>query len=220
MWCNYLQIKTVHWSARRMECTLRTKFRMLWQLTARRTFFGFGACRNQIFDVVVTIRTVHTGRMFFELRWFRQFLWKHWRLFGLFNRLKLRWMLSVRLGDTRCIREDWITWRAFQRRSWFWFLPSSSSSSVPSPIFFCNANWVCRSISRISSMVRPYHSSCQAHACRWARTIVFRNAVSWMNFSNFVCMPQYRNSTRHNLYAHISAIFFEVGCSLSLTSSQ
>lgn len=51
----------------------------------------------------------------------------------------------------------------------------------------------------------------------FAFTIVFRSAVSCINFSNLVCIPQYRNSTRHSLYAHINDIFLGVGCVFPLT---
>lgn len=42
-------------------------------------------------------------------------------------------------------------------------------------IFFARASCVSSSKCRMSSMVRPYHSSCQHQACRWARTITFLN---------------------------------------------
>jgi len=35
--------------------------------------------------------------------------------------------------------------------------------------------------------------------------------TSCMNFSNFVCIPQYRNSTLHNLYAHMMDFPFGSG---------
>lgn len=104
MRCKYLQIETVHRSTWRMECPFWTELWMLRQLAARWTLFGLGAYWNHILDVVLTIRTVQTGRMLFECRWFGQFLWKHWRLFGFFDRLELRWMLLVCFDHTRCIR--------------------------------------------------------------------------------------------------------------------
>jgi len=60
-------------------------------------------------------------------------------------------------------------------------LSNSSSVESPRPIFLWSANCVCRSISRISSIVRPFHSSCQAQACLCARTIVFRRAGTDLN---------------------------------------
>uniref|UniRef100_A0A182JBK2 Uncharacterized protein n=1 Tax=Anopheles atroparvus TaxID=41427 RepID=A0A182JBK2_ANOAO len=72
-------------------------------------------------------------------------------------------------------------------------IASHSSSSTPSPslpILRLSASCVWRSISRMSSIESPYHSSCQAQACRCARSIVLRKAVSWMNFSSLVCIPQ------------------------------
>lgn len=66
----------------------------------------------------------------------------------------------------------------------FRFSSSSSSSESPRPIFRCSANCVCRSISLMSSIVRPSHSSCQAQACLCARTIVFRKAGTDLNTSH------------------------------------
>lgn len=56
-------------------------------------------------------------------------------------------------------------------------LPSSSSSPPSRPIFLCSNNCVSRSNSRISSIVKPYHSSCHAHACICAPTCVCVCAV-------------------------------------------
>lgn len=55
----------------------------------------------------------------------------------------------------------------------------SSPDRLPEapPIFLASASCVCRSSSRMSSMVKPYHSSCHVHAWRWARTMVFLNAA-------------------------------------------
>lgn len=41
-------------------------------------------------------------------------------------------------------------------------------------IFWASINCASFSSCRISSMVSPYHSSCQHQACRWARTMTFR----------------------------------------------
>lgn len=65
-----------------------------------------------------------------------------------------------------------------------WFSPSSSSVESPRPIFRCSASCVCRSISLMSSIVSPFHSSCQAQACMCARNIVFRRAGTDLNTSH------------------------------------
>lgn len=41
-------------------------------------------------------------------------------------------------------------------------------------IFWASISWASFSSCRMSSMVSPYHSSCQHQACRWARTMTFR----------------------------------------------
>lgn len=52
--------------------------------------------------------------------------------------------------------------------------PSSVSLRLYWAIVLARASWVSSSSCLMSSMVRPYHSSCQHHACRWARTITLR----------------------------------------------
>lgn len=49
----------------------------------------------------------------------------------------------------------------------------ASSAWLNWAIFLARASWVSSSSCLMSSMVRPYHSSCQHQACRWARTITF-----------------------------------------------
>lgn len=66
----------------------------------------------------------------------------------------------------------------------FRFSSSNSFSESPRPIFRCSANCVCHSSSLMSSIVRPFHSSCQAQACLCARTIVFRKAGTDLNTSH------------------------------------
>merc|ERR1719150_2955555 len=75
---------------------------------------------------------------------------------------------------------------------------SESSSSSPR-IFLFSSSAVLLSKSLMSSMVRPNHSSCQTQACLWALSMVFLSAMSCMNLSILLCMPQYRNSTLHSL---------------------
>lgn len=71
-----------------------------------------------------------------------------------------------------------------------WSSSVSSSADSPGPMVLWSASWVCLSISLMSAIVKPCHSSCQAQAWRCALTIVFRSAWSCMNFSSFVCIPQ------------------------------
>lgn len=170
---------------------------MLWQLAARRALFAWFRLR-QWNDVVFTIGTVHAWRMLFELRWFGQFFREHWRVFRLFNRLKLRRMLAgTQIHCIRCTKQTnrnrySITFTEFlfifrkivysstvssfiitivEYIRWIDLnLPSSSSSPPSRPIFLANNNCVSRSNSRISSMFMPYHSSCHIHACRCAPT--------------------------------------------------
>lgn len=49
----------------------------------------------------------------------------------------------------------------------------ASSAWLNCAILVARASWVSSSSCRMSSIVRPYHSSCQHQACRWARTITF-----------------------------------------------
>lgn len=49
----------------------------------------------------------------------------------------------------------------------------ASSAWLNWAIFLARASWVSSSNCLMSSIVRPYHSSCQHQACRWARTITF-----------------------------------------------
>lgn len=87
---------------------------------------------------------------------------------------------------------------------------SPSSSSLPPspfPILLCRATWVCRSISRMSSIVSPTHSSCQAQAWRWARSIVFLNAAkkkkemqnSFFSLSSFAVAPNSEVILKHTI---------------------
>lgn len=54
--------------------------------------------------------------------------------------------------------------------------PCCSGSFSPQnwAIFWASISWASFSSCRMSSMVSPYHSSCQHQACRWARTMTFR----------------------------------------------
>lgn len=66
--------------------------------------------------------------------------------------------------------------------------PPPSSLWLYWAIFLAKASWVSSSSSRMSSMVRPYHSSCQHHACLWARTITLRRPAG-RGGSGFHCTP-------------------------------
>ena len=55
------------------------------------------------------------------------------------------------------------------------FVSHSISPSAAPAIVSCNANWVSCSNRRMSLNSRPWYSSCQHQACRWALSIVLRN---------------------------------------------